>query len=118
MKRVTEHGGKIVRLKDLAGRRRKRDVWIEEIHIYLREEFDRLRKLSVKFNLIAMRNLALDIIETSDSYAYSIKMLHPRMEKHLLMKMYLSWFQSFTESFRIVSGTHRGRYRKSPKKSI
>lgn len=60
-------GGKSVRLKARAGRGSKRQALIQEMNFDLRQEFDRLRKIGVKFNLTTLRHLSLDIIETSDA---------------------------------------------------
>ena len=47
--RVTRTGPKRSCLKARVGRGRKRQAWVGALHIELREEFDRLQKVGVKF---------------------------------------------------------------------
>lgn len=63
--RVTRAGTKRSRLKARVGRGRRGQTWVEALHIELREEFDRLRKVGVKFNQTTLRHLALDTFKNS-----------------------------------------------------
>lgn len=114
--RVSKVGLQRCRLKARSGRGRKRALWVEALHADLREEFDRLRKLGVKFNLTTLRYLALHILTNSSNDAYSMNMVDPRSEQPLHLKIDLRWIQSFTERFRIVSRAHTGKHRSSPQK--
>lgn len=70
----------------------------------------------MKFNLITLRHLALHILTNYSNDAYSTKMVDPRSEQTLIVKIYLRWIQSFTESFRIVSRDNTGKHRSSQQK--
>lgn len=116
--RMTKEGPRRVRMKARIGRGRRRLSWVEALQCDLREEFDRLRKLGVKFNLNTLRSLALQVLRTSENNAYSSNMIDPRTEKPLHEKVDSRWVQSFTERFRIVSRAHTGKYRMSPQKEL
>lgn len=53
-----------MRLKAKVGRERKHDSWVEQLHIELREDFDRLCKLAVKFNTHILQLFTLNILDT------------------------------------------------------
>lgn len=48
-------------------------AWVDALHSNLRDEFDRLRKLDVKFILTTLRHLALDKLRENKNEAYSVK---------------------------------------------
>lgn len=52
--------------------------WVEAVQGDLREEFDRLRKLGVKLNLITQRSLALHVLWTSETTAYRCNIFDTR----------------------------------------
>lgn len=85
--RITKAGPKRVQLKARAGRGSKRAKWVDALHLDLREEFDRLRKLGVKFNLTTLRHLALDMLRASENEAYSFNMVDPRSQQPLYLKI-------------------------------
>lgn len=116
--RNTMDGFKRVYLKARKGRGRKRQAWVEALHIDLRSEFDRLRKLGVKFNLNTLRSLALHVLSTSETMAYSRNMLDPLTDKPLFEKVSMRFVQSFADRYRIVSRAQKGKHRLSPEKEV
>lgn len=116
--RNTKDGHKRVSLKAKAGRGKKRQPWVEALHYDLRAEFDRLRKLGVKFNLNTLRSLALEVLDKSESPLYSRNMLDPPTQMQLFLKITPRFVQSFADRFRIVSRAHKGKYRLSPEKEL
>lgn len=116
--RVTKNGLRRVRMKTARGRGRKRAAWVEALHRDLRSEFDRLRKLGVKFNFCTLRALATDILNNSETPEYSRNMIDPRTQKCLHQKIDARWIQTFAERFRIVSRAHTGKPRLSPEKEM
>lgn len=87
-----------MRLKARPGLARKRKAWVLDLHVDLFPEFDRIRKLGVKFNETALRYLEIDILRNGDTNAYSKKMLDSRTETPLHMKSEFRWVQSFERS--------------------
>ena len=114
--RVTKAGVKVARLKARNGRGRKRGPWVEALHQSVKDEFERLSKLGVKFNLNTLKHLALDILSTGDGDSYSRNMIDPRSNEPLHLKITSTWIQSFTNRFRITSRAHTGKHRMSPRK--
>lgn len=116
--RQTKIGLKRVNLKAREGRGRKRASWVKALHADLRDEFDRLRKLGVKFNHRTLRALAQQLLADSNSEAYSSNMVDPRSGQSLSMRISTRWVQTFTVRFRIVSRAHTGKYLLSPDQQI
>lgn len=114
--RVTNIGLQRTRLKARPGRGRKREAWVNAIHEDLREEFDRLRRLGVKFSLNTLRDLACNILCHSTNESYSMNAVDPRSQQPLHLKIDRRWVQSFMERYRIVSRAHTGKHRASPAK--
>lgn len=71
---VTKTEPKLIRLKSRGGRDRKRSTCVNSLHRDLREYFDRLRKLGVKFNQSV---ICLYILRASQSFQYRSNMLDP-----------------------------------------
>lgn len=116
--RVTKNGPRMVRMKARAGRGRRRVEWVDALQNDVRSEFDRLRKLGVKFNISSLHSLTLRILSTSENPEYSANMIDPLSDKRLLDKVNQRWVQSFMERFRIVSRAHTGKYKLSPAKEL
>lgn len=116
--RITKHGPKRVLLKARAGRGRRRQVWVDALHQDLRSEFDRLRRLGVKFNFNTLRYLALHLLHNTENTDYSANMPDPLSQMPLHLKIDLRWIQTFTERFNIISRTHKGKCRMSPAKEM
>lgn len=114
--RVTKAGVRVARLKARSGRGRKRAPWVEALHQAVKDEFERLSKLGVKFNLNTLKHLALDILSTGDGDNYSRNMIDPKSNEPLHLKITSTWIQSFTNRFRITSRAHTGKHRMSPRK--
>lgn len=74
-------------MKAQPGRDRKRGAWIDTLYEDLREGFDSLRKLGVKFNLKILRHLALEILHSKETEYYSYKMIDSRYEQPLHKKI-------------------------------
>ena len=94
----------------------RHEKWVEGLHKDFREEFERLSKLGVKFNLRTLRLLALDVLRSGNGEEYSTNKLEPKSETPLYKKITLSWIQSFTSRYRIVSCARTGKNRMSPPK--
>lgn len=73
-------------MKAQPGRGRKRADWVDALHMNLKDEFDWLRKLGVKFNLTNLRVLALELLHDSQNAAYSMNMVDPLSKLPLHMK--------------------------------
>lgn len=85
---------KEVHLNFKGSRGRSRQEWFNAFHEYLINEFDRMRKLNVKFNNSILRALALKLLETSESpssYSYNIIDFHCKNPLHTLTCMYLEY---------------------------
>ena len=116
--RNTASGLKRVYLKANADRGRKRLPWMSSLHEELRSEFDRLRKLGVKFNLVSLRSLALQIVANSTSDDYSANMIHPRSNRPTIEHINSRFVRSFADLFRIVSRAHKWKHRMSPQQEL
>lgn len=114
--RVSKAGRKTVRLKAKVGRGRKRQTWVDALHRDLLQEFERLSKLGVKFNLSTLKHLALNMLRASESPDYSANMTDARTDAPLHTKITLAWVQGFKNRYRIVSRAHTGKHRMSPAK--
>lgn len=114
--RVTTVGLQRTRLKAHIGRERKRSAWVEALRIDVRDEFDRFRRLGVKFNISTLLALAMEQLRNSTNEAYSMNTIDPRSEQELHLKIDRRWIQSFMEQYRIVSRAHTGKHQCSPAK--
>lgn len=114
--RVT--GGTVKRTdaKALPGRGRKRSAWVDALHVDLRAEFDRLRRLGVKFNLKTLQALAVQLINSSTNDAYHSTTMHPATEQFILSKITARWIQCFCDRYGIVSRALTGKLQLSPAK--
>ena len=80
----TKDGIKLVRLKSLSGKGRKSEEWVDALHFDLRSEFDRLRKLGVKFNFSTLKILALSLLNEINNGIYGSELINvPDGEKCL-----------------------------------
>lgn len=77
LKRVTKAGHKNIRLEARFGRGSKRAAWVDAFNMNLRDVFDRIRRLGVKFNLSTLHLLAFDILRCSNSPEYSMNQTYP-----------------------------------------
>lgn len=116
--RVTSNGHRRVYTKARAGRGRKRAEWVQCMHEDLVSEFDRLRKLGVKFNLKVLRQLARSMVETSEKDAYFSEMKDPASGRKIMDMLTPRWIQSFAERYQIVSRAHTGKLLLSPAKEL
>ena len=60
--RAKSFGHHRVRCNARAGRGQKPSAWVDELHLEMRDEFDRLRHLDVKVNISTLRQLANHIL--------------------------------------------------------
>lgn len=97
-------------------------VWQEALvyalHEDLREELDRSCKSGVKINIATLYHLSLDITCSSEKYCYRYHMIDATSEPALYMKINLTWIQSFSERFRIISRAHAWKHRMSHEKEL
>lgn len=103
-------------MKVLSGLGRKRKAWVEALHQDVRIEFDRLRKLGVKFNLRTIRALANFILDSGGNEAYSRNLINLLSARSIFEKINARWVQSFAERFRMEIKAHTGKHRMSPVK--
>lgn len=75
----------------LPGYRRKHMMWVDAVHVDLRTEFDRLRRLEVKINSQTLRALDLNIINTSSGEAYHAHMMHSNSKISIFSKIACCW---------------------------
>lgn len=114
----TRRGLKRVNLKAHKGRGRKRESWVEALHKDLREEFDRLRKLGVKFNHSTLRLLAMGLLKNSTNSEYASTMIDPRSGLSQAVRVDARWIQAFADRFQIVQRSKCGKPRLSPEKTV
>ena len=114
--RVSWKGVKKLHTKARPGRGRKRAAWVVALHGDLLPEFDRLRKLGVKFNLKTLRALALHLVANSANSHYSRSAPNPRTNAPIPSMISARWIQSFANRFQIVSRAHTGKLQTSPEK--
>lgn len=115
---VTKGGIKKICLKELSGRGRKRESWVDELLMSLREEFERIQELGVQFNLKRLQLLNKQILSENTSQLYSPNMLDPRSQKLLMCLTTPRWIQSFTDHFNISNRVHTVKHRGSPPHEI
>ena len=96
------------------GRGRKRAPWVRALHRDWVEEFDRLRKLGVKFNYRNLQSLGKHLLENSSSDEYNSLMLDSRTQRQLHTFITARFTQSFADRFGIVSRALTGKYKLSP----
>ena len=88
--------------------RQKKSKWVQYLYPELLEDFDRLRKLGVKFSLRLLRELALSILITPDSI-FTIHSIDLKDNVLLINKITNSWINRFMDSQNIVLLSQRGR---------
>lgn len=116
--RNTIKGLKMVRLKAREGRGRKREAWVEVLHIDLRAEFDRLRRVGVKFSFSTLRLLTLKLLSESTNGVYGSNLIDNMSGMKMADKINTRWIQSFADRYRIVSRTQSGKLQISPAKQL
>lgn len=109
-------GRRRVGLKVIGGRGRPRSAWVEWIYPLLLDEFDRLRKLGVKFDPALLLQLAKQLLRDS---------VEPYNERSvdgkgalIIDKITPRWVQCFMEAHQIVLRTQTGKKQLSPAKLL
>ena len=105
-----------VDLKARKGRGRKRAPWVLALQRNWVEEFNRLRKLGVKFNYKNLQSLGKHLLENSSSDEYNSLMLDSRTQRQLHTFITARSTQSFADRFGIVSRALTGKHKLSPAK--
>lgn len=100
--RVTAICPKLVRMGAKCGRDEKLAKFVTALYKDPRDEFDRLRYLGVKFNMITLKSLAFDRLHNSTNDAYSANIWDLCSEQSVHLKIDQRWIQSFTGHYRIV----------------
>ncbi|ORY38863.1 hypothetical protein BCR33DRAFT_768996 [Rhizoclosmatium globosum] len=115
-------GGRVqVQRKARRGRGRKVSPWVSAIHLELKDEFERLRKAGVKFDLNLLRTLAMSLVSRGLEYGPDYEMLLGKDsvdidgKKHIDKLTYL-WIQNFMERNNIVTRRQTGKLSVSPEK--
>lgn len=116
--RNTPFGMKRISMKAIRGRGRKLLLWKKHLFADWRDEFDRLRKLGVKFNLRNLSALGKHVINTSENVHYSSFMIDACSGKPVIDMVTPRFVQSFADTFRIRSRAHRGKKKLSPAKEL
>ena len=116
--RYSKNGSKRVYLKGLSGRGRPITPWVRALHMDLRAEFVRLRKLGVKFNMCTLRHLAIVLINDSISDAYHKNMKDAKSGTLIDAMVTSRWIQTFTNRHGIVSGELAGNHQLSAAKQL
>eukprot|EP00737_Agarophyton_chilense_P006073 gb/GEZJ01010849.1/.p1 GENE.gb/GEZJ01010849.1/~~gb/GEZJ01010849.1/.p1 ORF type:complete len:178 (+),score=17.24 gb/GEZJ01010849.1/:17-550(+) len=108
--RSNYHGMKRTYLKARIGRGRKISPWVEALHSDLVHEFDRLRKLGVKFKWETLQSLALSLFEKSTATSYHCHIMDDNKQIVLSQCITRRWIQIFTDHHRIVSSSITGKH--------
>lgn len=87
---MTSFGRKDVNLKACKARGRKRVACVSAPHDDFHGEFDGLRKLGVKFNLVTLQNLVKDVLKANSRDAYSVNMVELRSGQPFYVKIEVS----------------------------
>ena len=103
--------------KAKSGRGRKRSEWVQYLYPKLVEEFNRLKKSSVKFSSQLLRELAISILVAPNSI-FTANSVDPKDNVLLITKITHSWMNQFIDSHNIVFLSQRGRLTCSPKKEL
>lgn len=109
-----EQGRSRVNKKALKGRGRQRSEWVAWLYPQLLDEFDRLRKLGLKFDASMLRQLAIRLLKTSTGKFNSSSV--DKVGALILEKISPRWIQTFMEAHRIVFRTQSGKKQVSPEK--
>ena len=115
---VTRKGLKRVATKVKDGRGRKRTAWVVALRNDLVEEFERLRKIGIKFSAKTLRSMAKDLIRNSDSGAYYAAMLSGRPEKPIVDLITARWIQGSMYRYNIVGRSQSGKLQISPEAQV
>lgn len=113
---ATNNGLKVHVAKSISGRGRRVTPWVSALHVESLEEFERLRKLGVKFNAGLFRELVLNIISESDSLLFGSTAKDPKSGKLVSTHITTRWVQSFMQRNNIVARTQSGKLSVSPQK--
>lgn len=114
--RVKNNGQYKISMKARPGREKKWVDWVETIHMNWKDEFDRLRKLGIKFKLINLRVLAMGLSRDSQIAAYRMSKVDQLLKLFLHTEVDAFCINSFTELLQIMCRADSGKYRSSPQK--
>lgn len=106
--RTVDGGRRRVNMKALPGRGRKRSQWVIALQDDMRVEFDRLRRLGVKFNYKTLEALARYLITHSDKSVYNANT--EENDVRIVSKIDKKWIQRFCDRFTIVSRRLTGKH--------
>ena len=108
-------GSKRIQVKCAQGRGRKREQWVEWLYDELLDEFDRLRKLGVKFSPNTLKLVAKDLVTNSNHTKFNI---HYRIAngQTMLETVGDAWIRRFMDVKNIVSQKQTGKLSVSPEK--
>lgn len=108
--------GEIIRLEASHGGERKQGQLVSALHLNFREEFDRISKLGVKFDMNSLRHLGLHIFTESRGEQYNAEMIIPLLGPVSVPKS--RWIHALTNRLHNVNLANSGRHRLSLKKEI
>ena len=116
--RMTRAGSKCVYIKVQSGRGRKRASWVAAVHGDMLQDFERLRKTSLIFNVTFLRQLAIHLIGQFSNEDYPHHMRDTKSEKRIVDIITPRRVQSFMNRFRIVIRAQPGKSIVSPEKRL
>lgn len=93
---------KKIPVKALPGRGRKRQEWTNILHGAMKNEFERLRKLGVKFHGRFLQEMGLRLLMDPD-VPLSISDVEQQTGKYIEEVITVNWIQNFKSRFNIVS---------------
>lgn len=76
---------------------------VEALYSNVLDEFDKLRKVDVKFSLYKLHHLALNVLQTGNDDIFNVNMIDPQSNVALHKKVDVGWIQSFAGHFKIVN---------------
>lgn len=115
---ITASGFKRISSKAFNGQGRRLPHWKKELYVEWRDEFDRLRKVGVKFNFPNLVALGTHVVFNSNSSHFSANMIDENSGNRLLDMISLRFVQYFADARRIRSRAQTGKKRLSPAKEI
>ena len=106
---ATRQGIKVRIAKAAGGRGRRVTPWVKELYAELLDEFQRLRKVGVKFNVRLLRQLALKIVADSTGDILSPTSTDPRSGRLIRTHINTRWIESFMQKNNIVCRMQVGK---------
>ena len=114
---MASKGRRRLNVKAFAGRGRKRELWVADLYVALRSEFDRLHALDVKLSPSFLVCAAKHLVDTADercSFAAPVA----AHKKAIRERITVRWVQNFMQVHDLVIRRQAGNLATSPAKKI